>query len=254
MINDNLINRQMAIDTALDFFVEFLGGAFHEDGQKELLVRFQRLPSAQPDVPDTNIGDMISRQAAIDASCKDWCGCTYANCPNQFNLESERFCDGCDTVVTLKKMPSAQHDLSEYSDRLWKRAYDRGYEKCRQDANDALMEILDRPNHAEFLYTDEICKVLNGLPSAQPEWKSGKWTPCSERLPEEHIGFYLVTVQKRRITALNVVGCDNTVPDIDIARWDYDRRAPQRGYHWCKADKVIAWMPLPEPYRQKEEP
>ena len=37
----------------------------------------------------------------------------------------------------------------------------------RHDAIDALMEILDRPNHAEFLYTDEICKVLNELPSVQ---------------------------------------------------------------------------------------
>ena len=87
-------------------------------------------------------------------------------------------------------------------------------------------------------------------PEVKPE---PKWIPCSERLPEEHIGFYLVTVQKRIITALNVVGCDNTVHDIDIARWDYDRRAPQRGYHWCKADKVIAWMPLPEPFREEGE-
>lgn len=39
----------------------------------------------------------------------------------------------------------------------------------RHDAIDALMEILDRPNHAEFLYTDEICKALNELPSVHPE-------------------------------------------------------------------------------------
>jgi hypothetical protein len=89
-------------------------------------------------------------------------------------------------------------------------------------------------------------KLMVDAPEVKPE---PKWIPCGERLPEEHIGFYLVTVQKRRITALNVVGYDNTVHDIDIARWDYDRRAPQRGYHWCKADKVIAWMPPPEPYR-----
>lgn len=38
-----------------------------------------------------------------------------------------------------------------------------------EDAIDALMEILDRPNHAEFLYTDEICKALEELPSAQPQ-------------------------------------------------------------------------------------
>lgn len=107
---------------------------------------------------------------------------------------------------------------------------------------------------------NKVCKILDDvLANRQTErdtlitavrtaFEEPKWIPVSEKLPEEHIGFYLVTVQKRRITALNVVGCDNTVHDIDIARWDYDRRAPQRGYHWCKADKVIAWMPLPEPY------
>ena len=42
----------------------------------------------------------------------------------------------------------------------------------RQQAIDALMEILDRPNHAEFLYTDEVCKTLNELPSVQPEQRT----------------------------------------------------------------------------------
>ena len=45
----------------------------------------------------------------------------------------------------------------------------------RQDAIDALMEILDEPNHAEFLYTDEICKALERLPSAEPGRKKGEW-------------------------------------------------------------------------------
>ena len=39
----------------------------------------------------------------------------------------------------------------------------------RHAAIDALMAILDKPKHAEFLYTDEICKVLNELPSVKPE-------------------------------------------------------------------------------------
>lgn len=42
----------------------------------------------------------------------------------------------------------------------------------RQAAIDALMEILDRPNHAEFLYTDEIYKALSTLPSTQPTQKN----------------------------------------------------------------------------------
>ena len=119
---------------------------------------------------------------------------------------------------------------------------------------DALINELNNSHYPGAPYVDAgisiaIGKVCNA-PTIEPEQR---WIPCSDRLPEEHIGFYLVTVQKRRITTLNVIGCDDTVYDIDIARWDYDRRAPQRGYHWCKADKVIAWMPLPEPWREEEQ-
>ena len=61
----------------------------------------------------------------------------------------------------------------------------------RQAAIDALMEILDRPNHAEFLYTDEICRALNHLPSAQPKeviphrnykYLSDYWCECGWHL------------------------------------------------------------------------
>ena len=43
----DLINRQDAINTALEFFVEFLGGAFHEDDQKILMKRMNELPSSE---------------------------------------------------------------------------------------------------------------------------------------------------------------------------------------------------------------
>lgn len=43
----NLIRREDAINTALEFFVEFLGGAFHEDDQKMLMKRMNELPSAE---------------------------------------------------------------------------------------------------------------------------------------------------------------------------------------------------------------
>lgn len=42
------VSRQDAIKTSLEFFVEFLGGAFDENSQKELIARFQRLHTAQP--------------------------------------------------------------------------------------------------------------------------------------------------------------------------------------------------------------
>lgn len=46
---DDLTRRQDAINTALEFFVEFLGGAFHEDDQKILVKRMNALPSVEPE-------------------------------------------------------------------------------------------------------------------------------------------------------------------------------------------------------------
>lgn len=70
------------------------------------------------------------------------------------------------------------------------------------------------------------------------ETMSGKWIPCSERLPEK-LGEYLVTV--------NTVGWNlEETTEIDIAYWD-----DLEGFH--KAEKVIAWMPLPKPYEGEQE-
>ena len=49
--------------------------------------------------------DLISRQAAIKA------------------LEN---CELGEEVFMIKNLPSAQPDLSEYSDKLWRNAYERG--------------------------------------------------------------------------------------------------------------------------------
>lgn len=46
---DDDISRQAAIQTALEFIVEYLGGAFDEDLQKKLMERMNALPSAQPE-------------------------------------------------------------------------------------------------------------------------------------------------------------------------------------------------------------
>ena len=47
---EDLIRRQAAIEMALEYFAEYLDGAFNENGKKELMARFQRLPSAQPEI------------------------------------------------------------------------------------------------------------------------------------------------------------------------------------------------------------
>jgi hypothetical protein len=46
---DDLVSRRAATDTALEFIVEYLGGAFDENLQKKLLDRMLELPSAEPE-------------------------------------------------------------------------------------------------------------------------------------------------------------------------------------------------------------
>ena len=85
-----------------------------------------------------------------------------------------------------------------------------------------------------------------------------KWIPVSERLPEKN-GPYLVT-QKATFTdyvyisaigyALNLYDVDKyDFADKKHSGWyEYD---PEWGYR--ELDNVIAWMPLPEPYKAESE-
>lgn len=59
--------------------------------------------------------------------------------------------------------------------------------------------------------------------------KNGGWIPCSERLPEEK-GWYLVYAKNQRPFVAYFKG--KTFP-------------LNNHYH-----EIIAWMPLPEPYRE----
>ena len=111
--------------------------------------------------------DLISRQSAIDAFMNDVT--PYGMMDDDGNIESG--CKDKDVIAMLYKLPSANPDLSGYSDRLWKRAYDRGYERCRQDAIDGAEEIIkrDTSGNNDVVKAMEAWKAyINNLPSAQP--------------------------------------------------------------------------------------
>lgn len=105
----------------------------------------------------------------------DWCnecpGFDKADC---FKLKDKYKKEWLELMNTL---PSVQPKLSNNSKELDNK---NGELISRQAAIDNLMEILDRPNHAEFLYTDEICGVLKNLPSAQLE-------PCEDAVSRNAI-------------------------------------------------------------------
>lgn len=67
-----------------------------------------------------------------------------------------------------------------------------------------------------------------------------KWIPCSERLPEES-GFYMASVY-----------CEVTKESHCRSVWftfDDDPYAEMEWRELPSYEKVVAWMPLPEPYK-----
>lgn len=87
------------------------------------------------------------------------------------------------------------------------------------------------------LYNQGVRNCINrlkGLPPAQPEQS---WIPCSERLPEE-CGTYICTCY------------DGTA--IRVSFFKYQKRMKSWEQTGARAYwRVIAWMPLPEPYKGK---
>ena len=96
----------------------------------------------------------------------------------------------------------------------------------RQAAIDALDKRFDSIPMEQTTEILLLRKDLRNLPSAQPE---PQWIPVSERLPEER-GFYLTTTKDK------AVYCDY---------WNED--------NFDRTEMVIAWMPLPEPYKTESE-
>ncbi len=86
---------------------------------------------------------------------------------------------------------------------------------------------------------DTIDEVLSGMPSEQ------RWIPVAERLPEAY-GRYLVTLEDEDYISVmplyyGRINRIDTFYDSDSEYGDIEYRG------------IIAWMPLPEPYKCGEQ-
>lgn len=103
--------------------------------------------------------------------------------------------------------------------------YDDEHEEYR-DERTTIAECLDR-------FTDEGCPT-------EDKPKKG-WIPCSERLPFAEYGE----------SDIVLVTCESTLKRLlffDGGNWCY----PTGERYEHRIDKVVAWMPLPEPYKEEE--
>lgn len=110
----------------------------------------------------------------------------------------------------------------------------------RQD----VIKIIDK-YYKQFVFTsdaDEVIVEIESLQTVIPSKAScaeGKWIPVDERLPEDGV---------------RVMCCDDR-EDIYFGRHEYTGwhwEAEACANYWAKDDSVIAWMPLPEPYKESE--
>lgn len=89
----------------------------------------------------------------------------------------------------------------------------------------------------EVLKNDiEICTIQQkqACDMAIKVLEQTRWVPCSEKLPEED-GMYLIS------TCMNCIDTCLFYKDDDEYLWvDYE-------------ESVIAWMPLPQPYKAESE-
>lgn len=135
----------------------------------------------------------------------------------------------------------------------------------RQDAIDAIGKVADElyenikkgatfPQRQWFDGMAHAQSILEDLPSAQ------QWIPCSERLPEEDKDVLIAYRYKEGegdtshteidITSYgNMYFGGNAVHDFDGKRIKHWR---QPFAYFTQNYEVVAWMPLPEPYKEVE--
>ena len=229
---DDTISRQAATQTALEFIVEYLGGAFDEDLQKKLTERMNTLPSAQPEQQNARkfkgtIVEYLSISTYPEYEGKPYISIKYTEDGQDFIGHGTYNPD-----LLEERMPESAQNVSE-SDAIY-----------RKDAIEAMSESLKRvfPEHRQI---SEKC--LNALPSAQPEQR---WIPCSEETGDgypEKDGFYYVTEQNYGFYL--DADCKQRVMHIShFKNGDFTDR-----FYTENNSNITAWMPLPEPYEGKKE-
>jgi hypothetical protein len=102
----------------------------------------------------------------------------------------------------------------------------------RQMAIDVVRKWFDK-----IQLNDDIClDGIRSLPSVTPK---ARWIPCSERLPERDEN--VLTYHR------------NESFDYQYVSWIDDYSGKWAGFIGNLSDEVLAWMPLPEEYKEEDE-
>lgn len=142
------------------------------------------------------------------------------------------------TKSAIEAMEEACHtgasDREAYKDAISRRAV--------LDTLDKMDSVLDEDRTVET-YKELLTACYKDLPSVTSVCKQ-KWIPCNERLPkaDEYNGdvakYYLV---------------QNEYGDMLVARYTHSDYWEQIYQLKPIGDEIVAWMPLPDPYKAEME-
>lgn len=225
----DLISRQAAIDTvsysielcdkALDSMTFGERDRYAVEVERNSLLKLKDdlklLPSAQPEPCE----DVVSRKNLRLMKTEECAGHT---------IEYAMGWKAC--IEWIKTLPSAQPEPCEDA-------------VSRKDCLNALSHMMDIDGFRDgwAVSRSNVECMLKSMPSVTP--KEQGWIPCSKKSPEEKESIYWVC-------ASGGYQCQ--------ARWTDDKFGlgvhTTWGWHFLDCpqyDKITAWMPLPEPYREE---
>lgn len=102
-------------------------------------------------------------------------------------------------------------------------------------------------DYVECIPSEVVFEIINQL----AEEHNNGWIPCSERLPDEKV------YDDGYVEPSDDVLVYTRYGNRKVSRYWGNRRNKRDYYDWvdikCRKNEVLAWMPLPAPYIEKED-
>ena len=187
------------------------------------------------------MSDLIDRQSVIDKITERQRKLIYC-----FGFENDlvKIMNIAKSIIIA--MPSAQPEplTLRVNNELTKEEYD----KLMQDIKDAPIVLLPSVQPEPSQVARDIATIIeNEQDMMVIERNAQQWIPCSERLPEDYEEV-LVWFEYFRYGVYNRLYQTHGIGDYSS---EYDSWMINHESGWSKL-RVIAWMPLPEPWKEGE--
>ena len=121
-----------------------------------------------------------------------------------------------------------------------------GVDWYHQNKNGEMVHGANDNDHQAWYKAEDIYKAVESVPSAQ------RWIPVTEQLPEKSSPWrtgYLATVTSDTWSEPSVMYVEwetTTVRGKEVSRWIWNNKL------FPKCWDLVAWMPLPEPWKGEE--